>query len=133
MYKYMLETNFVIHVIKCRPVAMLELFNTNAGRMVISSITLAELMHVAEISAEAARNYRAVESFVSRMEVLGYGAKAARHYGDILAKLERTGKPIGVNEVHIAAHARSEGLVVVTNNPFEFSRIDGLLIENWVN
>ncbi|HEY0211763.1 tRNA(fMet)-specific endonuclease VapC [Acerihabitans sp.] len=133
MYKYMLETNFVIYVIKRRPVEMLSLFNANAGRMVLSSITLAELLHAAEKSADAARNYRVVENFVSRMEVLGYGAKAARHYGDIRANLELAGLPIGVNEVHIAAHARSEGLVVVTNNPVEFSRIEGLLIENWIN
>ncbi|NDL65091.1 type II toxin-antitoxin system tRNA(fMet)-specific endonuclease VapC [Acerihabitans arboris] len=133
MYKYMLDTNFVIYVIKRRPMEMLELFNANAGRMVISSITLAELLYAAEISADVARNYQAVENFASRMEVLGYSAKAARHFGDIRANLERAGTPIGVNDVHIAAHARSEGFVVVTSNTLEFKRVDGLLVENWIN
>lgn len=133
MYKYMLETNFVIYVIKHRPLALLEMFNANMGRMVISSITLAELLYAAEISGDVTHNYLAVENFVSRMEVLGYGAKAARHFGDIRAKLERSGNAIGVNEAHIAAHARSEGLVVVTNTPEDFNRIDGLLVENWIN
>jgi tRNA(fMet)-specific endonuclease VapC len=55
------------------------------------------------------------------------------HYGDIRADLERKGTPIGVNDIHIAAHARSEGLIVVTNNMRKFNRINGLMLENWLN
>jgi tRNA(fMet)-specific endonuclease VapC len=73
-----------------------------------------------------------VEDFCSRLEVLPYTAKAAQHYGSIRAALERVGQPIGVNDLHIAAHARSEGLVVVTNNVGEFSRVPALLVENWI-
>ncbi|WP_213993682.1 tRNA(fMet)-specific endonuclease VapC [Sodalis sp. dw_96] len=132
MYKYMLDTNIAIYVIKRRPLDILDLFNANVGRMVISSITLAELIHGVEKSAAVARNNMAVENFVSRLDVLDYGAKAAMHYGDIRAGLERKGTPIGVNDVHIAAHARSEGLTVVTHNTREFNRIDGLLVEDWI-
>jgi tRNA(fMet)-specific endonuclease VapC len=64
--------------------------------------------------------------------VLAYNAKASQHYGAIRSQLEKAGQPIGVNDLHIAAHARSEGLVVVTNNTSEFSRIPGLMVENWV-
>jgi tRNA(fMet)-specific endonuclease VapC len=63
---------------------------------------------------------------------LDYGAKAAAHYGAIRAELERKGITIGVNDLHIAGHARSEGLVVVTNNLKEFKRVPGLQFENWV-
>jgi tRNA(fMet)-specific endonuclease VapC len=73
-----------------------------------------------------------VEDFCSRLEVLPYGNKAAQHYGAIRAALERTGQSIGVNDLHIAGHARSEGLVLVTNNEKEFARVPGLQIENWV-
>ena len=59
-------------------------------------------------------------------------ANAAAHYGDIRADLERKGTTIGVNDLHIAGHARSEGLIVVTNNLREFERVDGLRTENWV-
>lgn len=64
--------------------------------------------------------------------VLDYGSKAAAHYGDIGAKLEHNGKTIGINDLHIAGHARSEGLVLVSNNLNEFKRVDGLRLANWV-
>ena len=68
----------------------------------------------------------------SRLEVLPYTPKAAQHYGSIRAALEKAGQPIGVNDLHIAAHARSEGLVLVTNNLSEFERVPALQLENWV-
>lgn len=132
MLKYMLDTNIVIYVIKRRPVEALAVFNRHAGQMCISSITLAELMHGAEKSARPEHNLRQVEDFVSRLEVLEYGTKAAAHYGDIRASLERQGTPIGVNDLHIAGHARSEGLTLVTNNLKEFERVEALRLDNWV-
>lgn len=90
------------------------------------------LLHGMEKSAKPEQNRQALEDFVSRLEVLEYGAKAAGHYGDIRADLEREGKVIGVNDLHIAGHARSEGLVLVTNNLGEFERVKGLRTENWV-
>lgn len=132
LIKYMLDTNIVIYVIKRKPIELLDLFNLHAGQMSISSITLAELLHGAEKSAKPEHNMRQVEDFISRLEVLEYGIKAAAHYGSIRANLERQGTPIGVNDLHIAGHARSEGLVLVTNNMREFERVDGLCVENWV-
>ncbi len=128
----MLDTNICIYVIKRRPIEVLETFNKYAGTLCISSITYAELCHGVEKSALPEHNRRQVEDFVSRLEVLPYGDKAAAHYGDIRATLERQGKTIGVNDLHIAAQARSEGLVVVTNNLREFERIAGLRTENWL-
>jgi len=64
---------------------------------------------------------------------LPYAAKAAQHYGAIRAALEKSGQPIGVNDLHIAAQARSEGLTLVTNNLGEFERVPGLLTENWID
>ena len=132
MLKYMLDTNIAIYVIKRRPVAALETFNLHAGQLCISSITVAELMHGVEKSAMPEHNLQQVEDFVSRLCVVDYGNKAAAHYGDIRAVLERKGKTIGVNDLHISGHARSEGLTLVTNNLREFERVDGLRLENWV-
>ena len=131
MLKYMLDTNIVIYVIKSRPVELLEVFNRHAGQMCISSITLAELMHGVEKSAMPDHNLRQIEDFISRLEVLEYGGKAAAHYGEIRADLERKGTPIGVNDLHIAGHARSEGLTLVSNNLREFERVDALRLVNW--
>ena len=132
MLRYLLHTNIVIYVLKRRPIEVLSLFNENASRMAISAITLSELFHGAEKSTRVSNNLVAIEDFCSRLEVLPYGAKAAQHYGAIRAGLEKTGQPIGVNDLHIAAHARSEGLVVVTNNVGEFARVPALQVENWV-
>ena len=132
MLKYLLDTNMVIYVIKRRPVEVLGLFNENAGRMAISAITLAELIHGAEKSTRVAQNLAVVDDFASRLEVVPYTSRASQHYGAIRAVLERAGRPIGVNDLHIAAHARCEGLTLVTNNLAEFERVPGLLTENWV-
>ena len=132
MLKYMLDTNIVIYVIKRRPIEALETFNRHAGQLCISSITLAELLHGAEKSAKPEHNLHQVEEFVSRLQVLDYGNKAAAHYGDIRAQLERQGTPIGVNDLHIAGHARSEGLVLVTNNLLAFEWGAALRLESWL-
>lgn len=132
MLKYLLDTNIVIYVIKRRPIEVMGVFNENAGRMAISAITLSELFHGAEKSAKVAQNLAVVEEFASLLEVLPYTAKASQHYGAIRSALEKTGQPIGVNDLHIAAHARSEGLTLVTNNVGEFARVPGLLTENWI-
>lgn len=100
MLKYLLDTNIAIYVIKRRPVEVMGVFNRNADRMAISSITLAELWHGAEKSTHTAQNLTAVEEFASLLDVLAYGAKAAAHYGSIRAALERAGRPIGVNDLH---------------------------------
>ena len=131
MLKYMLDTNIVIYVIKRRPIELLEVFNRHAGQMCISSITLAELLHGVEKSAMPDHNLRQIEDFISRLDVLEYGVKAAAHYGEIRADLERKGTPIGVNDLHIAGHARSEGLTLVSNNLREFERVDALRLVNW--
>lgn len=132
MLRYLLDTNIVIYVLKRRPIEVLSVFNANADRMAISAVTLAELLHGAEKSSRVSENLHAVEDFCSRIEVLPYGSKAAQHYGAIRAALERLGQPIEVNDLHIAGHARSEGLVLVTNNVSEFARVPALEVENWV-
>lgn len=132
MLKYLLDTNIVIYVIKRRPPEIRDVFNRQHGRMAISAITLAELVHGAEKSQFPARNLDVVEDFCSRLTVLAYTPEAAYHYGSIRATLEILGKPIGVNDLHIAAHARCTGLTLVTNNLSEFERVPGLLMENWM-
>ncbi len=128
----MLDTNIVIYVMNNRPMAVLDTFNQHAGSMCISSITLAELIYGAEKSAKPQHSLNVVQDFTSRLDVLEYGEKAAAHYGDIRADLVKKGTPIGVNDLHIAGHARSEGLTLVSNNIKEFERVDGLRLANWV-
>jgi tRNA(fMet)-specific endonuclease VapC len=132
MIKFLLDTNIVIYVLKKRPLGVLKIFNANASRMAISSITLSELIYGAEKSANITKNLEAIEDFVSHLEVLPYDARASQHYGQIKAALEKKGKIIGENDIHIAAHAISQGLILVTNNLKEFKRVPNLALENWV-
>ena len=132
MLKYLLDTNIVIYVLKRRPKEVLEIFNTNASRMAVSSITLSELIYGAEKSPNVDKNLEAIEEFVSHLDVLPYDAKASQHYGQIKAALEERGEIIGENDIHIAAHAISQGLILVTNNLREFKRVPNLAVENWV-
>lgn len=100
--------------------------------MCVSSITATELYYGAEKSDFSARNIAVIEDFLSRLTILDYQPKSAAHFGNIKAELAKQGKLIGENDIHIAAHARSEGLVIVTNNLREFERVEGLRLENWV-
>lgn len=132
MLKYLLDTSIVIYVLKRRPIEVLDVFNANASRMAISAISLTELLHGVEKSSQPTQNLATVEDFCSRLDILPYTVKAAQHYGSIRAELERSGQSIGVNDLHIAAHARSEGLILVTNNMREFLRVPALQVENWI-
>jgi tRNA(fMet)-specific endonuclease VapC len=100
--------------------------------MAISSITLSELIYGAEKSQNVDKNLEAIEEFISHLDVLSYDAKASQHYGQIKAALEKQGEIIGENDIHIAAHAISQGLILVSNNLKEFRRVPNLALENWV-
>ncbi len=132
MLTYMLDTNICIYVMKTYPQNLRETFNALAEQLCISSITLGELHYGAEKSARRELNLMAIEQFVARLEVLAFGNKAAAHYGQVRAELERAGTPCGPHDMQIGAHARSEGLIVVTNNRKEFDRMSGLRVENWL-
>lgn len=132
MLRFLLDTDICIYTIRNRPDALRARFNAEAPYLAISTVTVSELLYGAEKSERRATNLRTVEAFTARLTVLDYGAKAAAHYGDIRADLERTGTPIGPYDTMIAAHARAEGLALVTNNEREFRRVAGLRVENWV-
>jgi tRNA(fMet)-specific endonuclease VapC len=132
MLAYMLDTNICIYVLKAYPLELREKFNALAEQLCISSITLGELHFGAEKSARRVENLMAIIHFVARLEVLAFGDKAAAHYGQLRAELERAGTPCGLHDIQIGGHARSEGLILVTNNLREFVRMPGLRVESWV-
>jgi tRNA(fMet)-specific endonuclease VapC len=107
-------------------------FNSLAEQLCISSITLGELHYGAEKSARRVDNLSAIDNFVARLEVLPFETKAVAHYGQLRAELERAGTPCGPHDMQIGGHARSEGLIIVTNNMRESNRMPGIRIENWV-
>lgn len=132
MLTHLLDTNIVIYTMKNKPPIVREAFNEHYGRLAISSVTLMELVFGAEKSANVARNLREIEGLAARLEVLPYDSEAAAHTGQLRAELQRMGRPIGPYDQMIAGHARSRGLILVSNNLDEFERVEGLRLENWV-
>ncbi|MFD1244856.1 type II toxin-antitoxin system tRNA(fMet)-specific endonuclease VapC [Paralysiella testudinis] len=128
----MLDTNICIYTMKNKPEEVRQAFNLHHTQMCISSVVLMELVFGAEKSARAQEAFAAVEGFAARMMVLDFDEAAAYHTGQIRAELKKAGKPIGSYDCMIAGHARSRGLIVVSNNLREFDCISGLRTENWV-
>jgi len=132
MLKYMLDTNIVIYTIRNRPSGVKAAFETHYGQMCISSVTLMELIYGAEKSSRPERNLLDVEGLAARLDVLNYDEIAAAHSGQLRAELAKAGTPIGPYDQMIAGHARSKGLILVTNNTREFERVPGLRLDNWI-
>ena len=131
MLKYMLDTNMVIYTVKNRPEQVRESFKRYQGSMCISTVTLGELIYGAERSSQPERNLADIEGLAARLEVRPFDTNAAIHFGQLRAELYNLGKPIGPYDMMIVGHARSMGLIVVTNNTKEFERVPGLRIVNW--
>lgn len=132
--KYMLDTNICIFVIKNKPEPVLQKFmEHNPNDICISSITYAELLHGVEKSAAKEKNRIALTMFLSEIQIVSFDVLAAQSYGIIKANLQKKGLPIGPMDTLIAAHAQSLGLTLVTNNTREFSRVENLSLEDWVN
>lgn len=131
MIRYLLDTNICIYTINNKPTVVREYFIRHQNQLSISSITLVELIYGAEKSAAPEKNLEVLEGFVARLRVLPYDNAAAEHTGQLRAELAKLGQPIGPYDQMIAGHARSLGLIVVTNNLREFSRVPGLRTVDW--
>ena len=130
--KVLLDTNICIYIIKQQPASVLQRFmEFQVGDIAISSITLSELRYGVAKSAHHAKNAKALDEFVTPLEIVSFDEQAACVYGDIRASLEKAGTPIGSMDMLIAAHAVSLGLPLVTNNTREFSRIPDLTALYW--
>lgn len=131
--KYMLDTNIIAYAKNNRPESVLRRFMAHRPEdMCVSAITMAELEFGVCNSTRPEQNQLALMTFLSGIAVVPFEADAALAYGEIRADLTKKGTLIGANDLLIAAHARSLGLTLVTNNTREFDRVDGLKVENWV-
>jgi len=120
-------------LIKQKPIQVYYQFKqASLGSIGISSITLAELQFGVQKSNDPAKNQAALDYFLVPLDILNFNIQATLAYGEIRADLEQKGTPIGFLDTLIAAHAKARDLTLVTNNEKEFSRIEGLQIENWI-
>lgn len=129
--RYMLDTNICIYAIKHRPASVIEALRAHeAAGIGISSITAAELYYGVRKSGSP-RNALALQHFLEPLEIADFDLHAAQAYAEVRQTLEAEGMPIGPLDTQIAAHALALGVVLVTNNSEEFSRVQGLRWENW--
>lgn len=131
MIKYMLDTNILIYTIRNRPTKVRQAFKEHSAFLAMSTVTLGELIYGAEKSTQSARNLADIEALAARLDVVPFDSEAAIHFGQVRAELANSGKLIGPYDLMIAGHARSRGLILVTNNLREFKRVPGLRVENW--
>ena len=127
----LLDTNICIYIINAKPPEVLARFHQfRLGEIGLSSVVAAELAYgVAKSGSE--RNRRALEMFLAPLEIVPFDERAVWAYGELRVELERRGESIGALDTMIAAHALSLRAVLVTNNTREFSRVNGLQLENW--
>lgn len=132
--KYLLDTNICIALIRQKPAVLIERITAHEpGEVGISSITLAELVHGVEKSAQPEGNMSALQQFLLPLGLADFGQVAALAYGKIRTELEREGLVIGSMDMLIAAHAISLEAILVTNNVREFQHVKGLNVEDWTS
>ena len=130
--RYLLDTDTCIYIVKHKPAGTLKRFEqTRAGDVGMSVITYLELVYGALKSRHVEANLARIEQLSGLIPVLPLDSRVGTHYGNLRTHLERSGSRIGAHDLLIAAHALCLGLIVVTNNVREFSRVRGLQIENW--
>ena len=129
---YFLDTNICVYYLNNSNAHVKEQLNSMPIKDIkIPSMVAAELLYGAEKSVKREYNLKLFKSFLSIYEIIDFNEKAAEHYAEIRAELERKGKSIGGNDIIIASTALANEGIVVTNNTDEFSRINNLKIENW--
>ena len=129
----MLDTDTCSYIMRrASDVLLKRLQNLPVDDICISVITKSELLFGVEVSPRRHQDELALNAFLAYVEVLDFPNGASHHYAAIRADLQKHGKMIGGNDLFIAAHARSLGLILVTNNTKEFRRVRNLAVENWM-
>ncbi len=129
---YMLDTNAIIMAVRHPDWTITKKIKAHLGKdLCISSVTYGELEYGIQKSSDPIRNRLAITQILLGIRILSFDAKAAEHFGDIFADLESKHQRIGDRDMMIAGHARALGYTLITNNTREFSRVEGLNIEDW--
>jgi tRNA(fMet)-specific endonuclease VapC len=130
--RYMLDTDTCSYIMKrSSPPVTKRLRSIPVTAVCISVITKSELLYGVEVSPRREQDATALQAFLPHVEVLEFPDNAATDYAHIRGDLKKRGQMIGANDLFIAAHARSLGVTLVTNNVAEFGRVKGLALENW--
>lgn len=129
---YLLDTNVCIRLLNGTSIAVQRrLEATRRSDVVVCSVVKAELFYGAMRSRNSEQTFIRYREFLEPFVSLPFEDEAAIAYGQIRADLAAKGTPIGSNDFQIAAIALANNLTLITHNTAEFSRVDGLSIEDW--
>ena len=129
---YLLDTNTCIRYLNGQSENVRKQLESKLPEdIVLCSVVKAELFYGARKSAKPEENLQKVNRFLERFASLPFDDKASEEYGEIRSKLEKTGTPIGPNDLLIAAISLVNDVTLVTHNTKEFGRVEGLKIEDW--
>jgi len=130
---YFLDTNICIHLLNRTSQSVIDNYTKiDVDDISIPSIVAAELIYGANKSIKRDYNLMRFRTFLSQFTIVYVDMDVIEVYGEIRAELERKGTPIGANDYFIAAIVKANGGILVTNNTNEFSRVDGLIMEDWM-
>jgi len=129
---YLLDTNILIAITKANPLVRFRLEQHADHEILLSLIVLAEIEYGIAKSTKREYNRHVFVELSKAFKIVTFSPQAARHYGELRTYLEKRGAPIGSNDALIAAEALAQGATLVTDNTREFSRVPGLLLENWL-
>ncbi len=130
--KYLLDTNTCIRFLNGRSESIKKKMRiTEPEEIVLCSIVKAELFYGSLKSKHPEKNLKKQYDFVNQFRSLPFDDSAAEKYGKIRADLEMKGQVIGPNDLLIASISIANDVILVTHNSNEFSRIDGLKMEDW--
>jgi tRNA(fMet)-specific endonuclease VapC len=128
----MLDTNTCVFIMNGNEAVRNAFIREQPFDLAISAVVLAELQFGVENSARREKNMATLQAFHATVDTLPFDSDAAVEYGRIRAGLQKTGMLIGSLDMLIAAHAKSRGLILVTNNTREFERVAGLKLTDWL-
>lgn len=129
----MLDTNIVSNFIRYPNGPAAIRFRQNLHTHLCTSIVVQAELYFGAEKVKSGKLRERIDAAVALIDVLPLGEPFAEHYAQLRADLERRGTPIGSNDLFIAAHARSLGATLVTDNIREFSRVPNLRVENWLD
>jgi tRNA(fMet)-specific endonuclease VapC len=131
-YRYLLDTNIISHLIRCPTGPLLYRLESILPATACTSVVVSAEIHFGLKKKASDRLIQQAEKILSVIDILPLESPVDEHYGDIRSYLNQLGRPIGCNDLFIAAHARMLDLILVTDNIREFSRVPGLKVENWL-
>jgi tRNA(fMet)-specific endonuclease VapC len=129
---FLLDTNVISELVRHPKGGVAEHIREIGDRNICTSIIVAAELRFGAIRRASARLSAQLDAVLGTIAVIAFETPADVVYGELRANLERIGRPIGANDLLIASHAVALGHTLVTDNEREFSRIDGLSVENWL-